>query len=194
MNFLGRTALKALLSPTPVLRALLLAPLLAASRPAVAQAPAPFSTVAPSTFASLAFLEGTWTAQAEGTGGTKALGTYTFARELNGHVLARHGRTADCKPAPGFDCDHSDLLYVFQESPAAPLKAFFLDNEGHVIHYLVTTPTPATAVFLSDPAQPGPVFRLTYERSGSAMAGKFEMHMPGSPDWHRYLEWTGTKQ
>ena len=78
--------------------------------------------------------------------------------------------------------------------PGQPLKAIYFDNEGHVIHYNVTNPTPTTAVFLSDAAQPGPQFRLTYELKGESMSGKFQMKMPNQPDWKSYLEWSGPKQ
>ncbi len=47
-------------------------------------------------FAPLHFLEGSWSAKATGAGGATALGSYAFRRELNGHVLARHGATAGC--------------------------------------------------------------------------------------------------
>jgi len=98
-----------------------------------------------------------------------------------------------CKGPATFDCEHGDLLYIFQEAPGQPLKAIYFDNEGHVIHYNVTTPDPTTAVFASDSSQPGPQFRLTYELKAANMSGKFQMRMPGQPDWKSYLEWSGTK-
>ena len=75
--------------------------------------------------------------------------------------------------------------------PGQPLKAIYFDNEGHVIHYDVSTPTPTTVTFLSDPATPAPQFRLVYEKKDSVMFGKFQMHMPGQTDWKSYLEWSG---
>ena len=75
--------------------------------------------------------------------------------------------------------------------PGQPLKAIYFDNEGHVIHYDVSTPTATTVMFLSDPATPGPQFRLVYEKKDSVMFGKFQMHMPGQTDWKSYLEWSG---
>ena len=140
---------------------------------------------------ALQFLEGTWEAKT-GPGGPTSTGTYTFVKELDGHVLARHGRTAYCKGPAGFDCEHGDLLYVFPDGPGQTLKAIYFDNEGHVIHYDVTTPSPTSVVFLSDAATPGPQFRLAYELKDGAMAGKFQMHMPGQ-DWKSYLEWSGKK-
>ena len=162
--------------------------LVAGLRLAAAQAPpaaAPADPLRP-----LAFLEGTWEAKGQGPQGAVASGTYTFVRELGGHVLARHSTTDGCKGPDGFNCQHGDLLYVYTEPPAGTLKAIFFDNEGHVIHYSVSTPDATTAVFLSD-AQAGPQFRLTYQLKSGTMSGRFQMLMPGQTDWKSYLDWTG---
>ncbi len=147
---------------------------------------------AASPFASLAFLEGPWEVHTAASG-PSVTGTYAFRPELKGHILARRGSADTCKGPADFDCDHSDMLYVFVDGPGAPLHAIYFDNEGHTIHYDVTTPDATTAVFLSDAAHPGPQFRLTYHLASGIMTGKFEMHMPGSADWHTYLEWSGPK-
>jgi uncharacterized protein YaiE (UPF0345 family) len=141
----------------------------------------------------LTFLEGTWEAKTQqGTAGATAVGTYTFVRELGGHILARHSATADCKGPASYDCDHVDLLYVYQDGSA--LKAIYFDNEAHVIHYDVSTPDPNKVLFLSDPSIPGPQFRLAYERKDAVMSGKFQMRMPGQTEWKSYLEWSGAKK
>jgi hypothetical protein len=140
-------------------------------------------------FAGLGFLQGTWNAKGSGQGAV-ASGTYTFQLELGGHVLARHTTSKDsCKGPATFDCEHGDLLYVYPEG--AGLKAIYFDNEGHTLHYDVTTPDATTAVFLSDASQPGPQFQLMYSLKGGIMAGKFQMRMPGGGDWRSYLEWSG---
>jgi hypothetical protein len=72
------------------------------------------------------------------------------------------------------------------------LKAIYFDNEGHVIHYDVTTPDAVTAVFLSEPSS-GPQFRLTYQLHAGVMQGKFQIRMPGKADWQSYLDWSGPK-
>ncbi len=142
---------------------------------------------------ALKFLEGTWEARtAGGSTGAAAAGTYVFRKELNGHILARHSSSDSCKGPADFDCDHHDLLYVYPEGGL--LKAIYFDGEGHVIHYEVSTPGISTAVFLSSATQPGPQFRLTYERKETVMSGKFQMHMPGQTEWKSYLEWSGPKQ
>ncbi len=145
-------------------------------------------------FDSLSFLEGTWDAKAQGKDGVAAIGTYTFQLELGNHILARHSTSTSCKGPATFDCEHGDLLYVYQDAPAQPLKAIYFDNEGHVLHYDVTTPTPTSVIFLSESSQPGPQFRLVYELKGQVMSGKFQMRMPGQEEWKSYLEWSGAKK
>ena len=148
----------------------------------------------PDPFASLAFLEGTWDANVQNNATVTLSGRYTFDRELDGHILARDGTNdPNCKAPANFDCAHGDLLYVFQDAPGASLNAIFFDNEGHVIHYDVSSSTATSVVFLSEPGQ-GPQFRLTYELAAGVMTGRFQMHMPGQSDWRTYLEWSGKRR
>ena len=140
----------------------------------------------------LRFLEGTWEARTGAGSSAKVVGTYVFARELKGHVLARHGTVAGCTGPESFDCQHTDQLTVFQDRPGAPLKAIYFDNEGHVIQYGVSLTDPSTAEFLSEPG-PGPRFRLIYHLEGRVMFGKFQAQMPGGESWNSYLEWSGKR-
>lgn len=159
-----------------------------------AQSPAPTSS---DPWRPLRFLIGTWEAKtAAGTANAQVMGVYSFGFELNNHILARHSGRAACKAPADFDCEHSDLLYLYLEGPAsnATIKAIYFDNEGHVIHYDVTTPAPTTAVFLSDPSAPGPQFRLAYEKKNTLLSGKFQMKMPGQTEFKSYLEWSGLKK
>ncbi len=142
---------------------------------------------------ALNFLQGTWQAKTGAGTEAKVTGTYSFERELKGHVLARHSTVAGCTGPESFDCEHGDLLYLFEERRGQPLKAIYFDNEGHVIHYAVTTPDATTVQFLSEPG-PGPRFRLVYHLEGGMMQGKFQMQMPGQEDWKSYLEWSGGRQ
>ncbi|WP_321476351.1 hypothetical protein [uncultured Paludibaculum sp.] len=144
---------------------------------------------------ALRFLVGTWESKTHGgSANAESSGTYTFQLELRDHVLARHAAPVACKGPAGFDCQHGDLLYIYQDAPGQPRKAIYFDNEGHVIHYTVTTPEPNMAVLLSDPAQPGPQFRLTYGLKGGVMEGKFQIRVPGQDDFRPYLEWGGAKK
>jgi hypothetical protein len=144
---------------------------------------------------ALSFLQGTWGGKTTGSRGVSAAGVYTFKSELGGHLLARYSTTdAGCKGPDDYNCEHHDLLYVFQDAPGQLLKAIYFDNEGHVIRYNVSTPDATTAIFLSDASHPEPQFRLTYELKGAVMSGKFEMRPPGQQGWKTYLEWSGSKQ
>jgi len=144
----------------------------------------------------LAFLEGTWQAKTQGgSAGADASATYTFQRELKGHILARHTHdSSGCHGPATYDCDHSDLLYVYRDSGSAALRAIYFDNEGHVIHYDVSVTGPATAVFTSDSDTKGPQFRLVYELKSSVMSGKFQIRAPGQTDFKSYLEWSGERR
>jgi hypothetical protein len=145
-------------------------------------------------FASLSFLLGTWEARTVNNPAVTASGAYTFRAELSGHILARHTMVGGCKGPDDFNCQHGDLLYIYTDGPDQPLRAIYFDNEGHVIHFGVTAPTPTSAEFLSDRDRPGPQFRLFYELKEHAMSGKFQIRMPGQQDWKSYLEWAGSRK
>lgn len=147
----------------------------------------------------LDFLVGSWSATtgSAGSAGASARGTYRFARDLNGHVLQRTSSSDTCSGPAAFDCHHNDQLTVYLD-PAGGLSALYLDSEGHVIHYAVTTPDPRTALFLSQGPAAAPHFRLTYHLEGAGpgavMTGVFEGSAPGSTEFHPYLQWSGTRQ
>lgn len=145
-------------------------------------------------WAPLRFLAGTWEAKTSGgSAGAAGSGTYTFQMELRNHVLARHSTTAGCRGPAGFDCEHTDLMYIYPDQAGRSFQAIFFDNEGHTIEYRVQTPRPDTALFVSLPGRPGPQYRLTYELKSGVMEGKFQMRMPGAAQFQSYLEWSGGK-
>ncbi len=162
---------------------------------ALLRGPASQAEVPNDRWQSLNFLQGTWAAISQGgSAGATSSGSYAFEFELQQHVLARvSAGPVNCIGPKSFDCLHSDLLYIYQDADGQPFKAIYFDNEGHVIHYEVSTPDPTTAVFLSE-AGPGPQYRLTYQLKKSTMFGKFQVRMPGQTDWKSYLEWSGEKQ
>jgi len=151
-----------------------------------AQAPAP----AADSFADLRFLVGEWTGEGEGKPGASSGGA-SFRFELDGKVLVRHN-VAEVAAGHGRPASrHEDLMTVFVEG--GQLKAFYLDNEGHVIRYLVTS-RPEAVTFTSEPA-PGPRFRLTYlKKSDSLVTLRFELASPGQPEaFATYIEATTRK-
>jgi hypothetical protein len=144
---------------------------------------------------SLHFLMGTWEAKTQGgSANATGTGTYTFQPELRNHILARHSGSEACKGPADYNCEHGDLLYVYQDASGQSYKAIYFDNEGHVIHYDVSVPTASSVIFLSDPSRPGPQFRLSYELNGLNLSGKFQMRMPGQAEFKSYLEWSGAKK
>ena len=144
---------------------------------------------------SLAFLQGTWKANtnANGSSGGTASGTYTFALDLNGHALQRFSSVDKCSGPNSFDCQHHDQLTVYAGMSGA-LSAFYIDSEGHVIQYTVSTPDATTAVFASEGPADAPHFKLVYHLEKGLMTGKFQGTAPGSTEFHSYLEWAGAKQ
>ncbi len=121
-----------------------------------AQSPAPGPVTS---LEALRFLEGTWEAKTPAlASGATVPGTYAFRRELDGHILARHSSNDGCKGPADFDCDHRDLLYIYQDGPLQPVQAIYFDSEGHVIHYDVSTPDATKAVLLSPASKSGPQF------------------------------------
>jgi hypothetical protein len=173
--------------------ALLMACDVSAQTPAKTPPPALASARA-DPWAGVRFLLGLWGAKT--TGGVaqaQVSASYSFRLELRDHVLARHSRSGSCSAPDDFDCLHSDLLYIYPASTGAALEAIYFDNEGHVIHYAISTPKPGTVVFLSDPAQPGPQYRLSYTFLGGVMSGLFELKMPTQTEFTSYLEWSGKR-
>jgi hypothetical protein len=163
-----------------------------------AQSPAQIPAQAPvkvDPWTGLRFLIGSWAAKT--TGGVaqaQASAGYSFRLELRDHVLARHSRSGACMAPDDFDCQHSDLLYIYPAVNGQTLEAIYFDNEGHVIRYDISTPKAGAAVFLSDASQPGPQYRLSYELAEGALNGKFELKMPGQTDFMSYLEWSGKRR
>jgi hypothetical protein len=162
--------------------------------PASAQTPAK-SPAKANPWAGFRFLLGSW--EAKTTGGVaqaQASAGYSFRMELRDHLMARHSRSGACSAPDDFDCQHSDLLYIYPASNGSAFEAIYFDNEGHVIRFDVTTPKPGTVLFLCAPAQPGPQYRLSYTFLDGVMSGQFEMKMPGQTEFTSYLEWSGKRQ
>src|SRR6185437_6502540 len=183
---------------------LLLTAILVISSPVIAQTATSSTSADP--LAPLDFLIGTWSAKtdtAASTAGAQGSGTYTFRRDLNGHALVRSSSYDSCKGPSNFDCSHRDQLTIFADPNAmamhkASILAFYLDSEGHVIYYAISTPDPHTVIFNSQALPSLPKFRVIYHLEGdgpkAVMSGKFQTAAPGSEDFHSYLEWSGTKQ
>jgi len=174
----------------------------APAKPKIAPATSGMETMDP-----IQFLLGTWMAKTTpaGSAEAKVIGTYTFSLDLAGHVMQRTTSADVCTAPRSFDCHHQDQLSIFVDPTALDTEkgfkpmvfALYLDSEGHVIYYAVTSPKPNTALFLSQGPPDKPTFRLTYTLTGSGadavMTGKFEVATPGSKEFKTYLEWSGQK-
>jgi len=116
-------------------------------------------------WASLRFMLGEWAA-VEGSGqpGEAVSGVFTLAFDLGDKVLVRRNR-ADYAPKPGEEkgISHQDLMIVYRLAGEIRLRAFYVDDEGHAINYLVSSPKENVAVFETDAAEHGPRFRLDYQ-------------------------------
>jgi catechol 2,3-dioxygenase-like lactoylglutathione lyase family enzyme len=149
--------------------------------PLLAQAPAPKADP----FEAVRFLGGDWVGVSDGKAGSPS-GAASFRFELEGKALVRRSH-ADYPAANGRPAaHHEDLMTVFAEG--GQLKAFYVDNEGHVIRYLAAA-VPQGVAFTSEPA-PGPRFRLTYLRgTADTVAIRFEIAPSNAPDaFKTYLE------
>jgi hypothetical protein len=163
-----------------------------------AQTAAPATSSA--TWDRLRFLLGTWEARtgSVGTAQAQVSGAYTFRLDLDGHAIVRTSTDDTCSGPQPFDCKHHDLLTLYRDDThpdSATVLALYLDSEGHVIDYAVSTPDPGTAIFTSRNAAPNaPGFRLVYHLDGKVMTGKFQFAAPGTTGYKSYLEWSGVRR
>ena len=91
------------------------------------------------------FILGEWIGEGGGAPGAGS-GSFSFLPDLGGKILVRKNHSeypADKDKPPVV---HDDLLIVYRDAPDPDEKAIYFDNEGHVIHYDVTVPSPNTAV------------------------------------------------
>jgi len=151
-----------------------------------AQAPVPSPAPRPDPFETVRFLEGEWRGEGDGAPG-QSTGQATFRFELAGKTLVRRGH-ADYPATNGRPASHhEDLMTLFAEG--GQLKALYLDNEDHVVRYLVTA-VPSGVAFTSEPG-PGPRFRLTYLKGADEgrVSLRFEIAPPGKPEaFSTYLQ------
>jgi hypothetical protein len=118
---------------------------------------------------------GTWVGGGTGQPGQGA-GEFTLEPELQGSVMVRHNfaEYPATKDKPGYR--HDDLMVIYADGDQT--HADYWDNENHGIHYDVQV-AGNKLVFLSDEAQAGPRYRLTYVKNGAdALTLTFEIAPP----------------
>ena len=118
---------------------------------------------------------GTWVGSGSGQPGQGA-GEFTLEKSLQGAVLVRHNFADYPATKEKAAYRHDDLMVIYSDGEKT--RAEYWDNEDHVVHYGVEV-LGNKLVFLSDEAQPGPRFRLTYVKSGTdALQLTFEIAPP----------------
>ena len=142
--------------------------------------------IKPDPWAAWRYLLGEWVGVGTGTPG-EGTGGFTFKFDLDSNVLVRrsYAEYPATKDRPAFR--HDDMMIVYpgtDTGAAAPCQAIYFDNEGHVIRYATEfSPDRKLLTFLSEPSQPGPRFRFTYENlSADTLGIKFDIAPPDKPD------------
>lgn len=140
----------------------------------------------------LDFLLGHWAGSGSGHPGQGA-GAFSFEPDLQGRVLVRRAHS-EYPASEGRPLNlHDDLLIVYADNA----QAVYFDNEGHVIHYQVSTdPQHGTATFLSVDPAPAPLFRLTYAQGDAGqLKVVFDISATRDPaDFKTYVQGTVTRQ
>jgi hypothetical protein len=136
------------------------------------------------------FLIGEWTAaESSGVPGSASAGGFTLTPDLGGKILLRKNH-AEYPPANGRPAIvHDDLMIVYRESGAT--KAFYDDNEGHVIRYDVNASADKKKITLiSEKAAGAPRYRLIYESLQPGLVKlSFEIAPPDKPEeFKKYVE------
>lgn len=123
---------------------------------------------------------GSWQGTGSGEPG-QGRGEFSFLPELQGAVLVRHNYAEypASKDKPAYR--HDDLMVIYPDAEKKA-RADYWDNEGHVIHYEVEL-SDGKLVFVSDAAQTGPRYRLTYVKTGeNDLKLSFEIAAPNDPN------------
>jgi hypothetical protein len=133
----------------------------------------------PANWDAFQFLIGEWIGDGSGQSG-QGNGVFSFSYDLQNRIIVRksfadYPATQDKPPFR-----HDDLMIIYYESDTIP-RATYFDNEGHVIHYTVTT-NDASWVFATNESTPIPNFRLTYQKMDeSTLNIAFEVAPPRKP-------------
>ncbi len=142
------------------------------------------------------FLMGEWVGTSgSGQPGEAISGGFTLAADLDNKVLMRRSH-AEYAPRPGekTGISHQDLMVIYRLAGETQLRAFYVDDEGHAINYLVSSPGENIAVFETDAAEHGPRFRLDYHLNPDrTLSISFSIAPPGG-SYKVYTQGTARKR
>lgn len=136
------------------------------------------------------FLQGKWVGEGSAEVG-QGSGYFTFEPDLQKKVWVRrnYAEYDATKDRPRYV--HEDLMIIYFDPPSNSTRAFYCDNEGHIINYQATFSSDGKALtFLSDLQEGAPRFKLTYLRDAPGhMSIKLEMAQPDKPeDFQKIVE------
>ena len=139
----------------------------------------------------LMFLVGRWVGEGTAETGQAGEGFCTFELKLQNQVLLRNNHSEYPATKDHAAIKHDDLMIIYPDPGRQLLRAFYTDNEGHVIHYTVTAADDgSSAVFLGDSEAGQQRFRLTYTLiAPDRMMINFEMAPPDHPNqFQKFIE------
>jgi len=149
----------------------------------------PISPPDSGSLAALKFLEGKWVGEGSSEIG-KGSGYATFEQDLQGKVFVRRNHAEYPSSDGKSTYAHDDLMIIYVDTGKG-VRAFYTDNESHVIQYNVSvSPDGNTATFLSDADGNAPRYRLTYTRTApDTMTISLEMTQGAdTAGFHRIVE------
>jgi hypothetical protein len=161
---------------------LTLAAALSAGAQSAAQGQAPPKAPQPAFTPAWEALIGEWEGAGSGKPGSGE-GQFSFRLELDGKILVRRNHNEMVASNTQLSAIHDDLLVVYPIERPGEWRAFYADNEGHVIQYRARwTADGKRVTFLSDVTTGQPRYKLTYYVvSADQLEIGFETAAPGNP-------------
>jgi hypothetical protein len=113
---------------------------------------------------ALKFLQGKWVGEGSSESG-RGGGYATFEEDLQRKVIVRRNHAEYPASHDRAAYQHDDLMVIYVDPSSKGVRAFYTDNEGHVIQYAVSVSADGnTVTFLADRESGAAQYRLTYTR------------------------------
>jgi hypothetical protein len=107
----------------------------------------PAHAALPGPLAPLSFLLGDWEAGDNSGPLGQGAGRCAFTPGLQDRVIVRMNHADYPASASSPAVSHDDMMVIYA-AEGGGVEAHYYDNEGHVIHYVVSVPAPNQAVFV----------------------------------------------